>query len=164
MNRIKCNAITCEFNSSNTPGTQGICQCWGEVTMETCVTSELDEHNGALRCMQFKEDAELVRTIEKDYLEKQLYGWDTAMVDQVVRRYRDAYDADVGEECEEPTIEYLTWRYGLEDAGYLMVYPVTDAKVRVEHIGYDGANIVSDFYVVRKVIFDVWDTEFREIE
>lgn len=105
---IKCNNTECKHQSEG--------GCWPDGQLELTVIGEL----GTLLCQNF------------EYNGKELYGWDTSIVDDLVRAYETRYAVTVSDDCEEPTLCRPFWTYGLEDGGYLQVIPSTDNTARLE--------------------------------
>lgn len=108
---IKCNNTECKHHSEG--------GCWPDGQLELTVIGEL----GTLLCQNF------------EYNGEELYGWDTSIVDDVVRLYegnKTSYDVVLSDDYEEPTKSRPFWTYGLEDGGYLRVIPTTYSSVRLD--------------------------------
>lgn len=118
---IKCNNTECRHHFEG--------GCWLDGPLELTVIGE----SGTLLCLTF------------EYNGKELRGWTTAMIDDVVRRYEMEYSVMLSDDYEGPTKSRPFWTYGLEDGGYLQVIPISSMLVALDQY--------LDEQPVREVVF-----------
>ena len=128
---VKCSNTECKHQFSG--------KCCHDGEIDLTVVSDM----GELLCQDF------------EYNGEELYGWDTSIVDDVVRRYEEYKMCVVSDEYDEPTKSRPFWAYGLEDGGYLQVIPTTDISVRLEQY--------LDEQIVCRVVYRDF-VGFRDIE